>query len=71
MKHIHKCFFSIFFILITFTCSVTVCYSKVETFYQNYKYVMGDNDTKNDAKRLCFIEAKRMLIEKVGTYVTV
>jgi len=30
---------------------------------------MGDNDTKNDAKRLCFIEAKRMLIEKVGTYI--
>ena len=69
MKRINKGYFSIFFILITFTCFVTVCYSKVETFYQDYKYVMGDNDTKNDAKRLCFIEAKRMLIEKVGTYI--
>ena len=30
---------------------------------------MGDNDTKNDAKRICFIEAKRLAIEKAGTYI--
>ena len=30
---------------------------------------MGDNDTKNDAKRICFLEAKRLCIEKAGTYI--
>jgi hypothetical protein len=30
---------------------------------------MGDNDTKNDAKRICFILAKRRCLEKVGTYI--
>jgi outer membrane protein assembly factor BamE (lipoprotein component of BamABCDE complex) len=30
---------------------------------------MGDNDTKNDAKRICFLEAKRLAIEKAGTYI--
>jgi len=30
---------------------------------------MGENDTKNDAKRICFLEAKRRCLEKAGTYV--
>jgi len=30
---------------------------------------MGDNDTKNDAKKICFIEAKRLCVEKAGTYI--
>ena len=37
--------------------------------YASYKYVVGDNDTKNDAKRMCFIEAKRRCLEKAGTYI--
>jgi len=30
---------------------------------------MGDNDSKNDARRMCFLEAKRKAIEKAGTYI--
>jgi hypothetical protein len=30
---------------------------------------MGDNDSKNDARRICFIEAKRKVLEKAGTYI--
>ena len=30
---------------------------------------MGDNDTKTDAKRICFLEAKRQCLEKAGTYI--
>jgi hypothetical protein len=44
--------------------------AKTEVIYASYKYIMGDNDTKNDAKTLCFIGAKRRLLEQVGTYVT-
>lgn len=43
--------------------------AKTETIYASYKYVMGDNDTKNDAKRICFLEAKRLLIEKAGVFI--
>lgn len=47
----------------------SVCHAKTETVYSSYKYIMGDNDTKSDAKRICFIEAKRLLLEKVGVYI--
>jgi len=39
-----------------------------EVVYGSAKYTMGDNDTKNDARRICFLEAKRLAIEKAGTY---
>jgi hypothetical protein len=42
---------------------------RIDTVYADYKYLMGDNDTKSDAKRICFIEAKRLCLEKAGTYV--
>ncbi len=44
-------------------------YGATDTIYANYKYVMGDNDTKNDARKICFLEAKRRCIEKAGTYI--
>jgi len=44
-------------------------YARTETIFANFKYTMGDNDTKNDAKRICFLEAKRLAIEKAGTYI--
>lgn len=30
---------------------------------------MGDNDSKNDARKMCFIEAKRKALEMAGTYI--
>jgi len=41
----------------------------VDTIYATYRYIMGDNDTKTDAKRICFLEAKRQCLEKAGTYI--
>lgn len=40
--------------------------AKTETVFANFKYTMGDNDSKNDAKRIAFVEAKRLAIEKAG-----
>ena len=40
-----------------------------EIIYATHKYIMGDNDSKNDARRMCFLEAKRKAIEKAGTYI--
>ncbi len=44
---------------------LAMAHAKMETVYASYKYIMGDNDSKNDAKRICFMEAKRLLIEKI------
>jgi hypothetical protein len=45
------------------------CMAKVETIYVSHKYVLGDNDSRNDARKMCFLEAKRKVIEKAGTYI--
>jgi hypothetical protein len=33
------------------------------------EYIMGDNDTYTEAKRLALEDAKRIALEKVGTYI--
>jgi outer membrane protein assembly factor BamE (lipoprotein component of BamABCDE complex) len=34
-----------------------------------HTYLIGDNDSRNDARRLCLLEAKRKLLEEAGTYI--
>ena len=55
--------------LITAISLPTLTFAKSETLYSSFKYTMGDNDTKNDARRVAFMEAKRRLIEKAGVYI--
>jgi len=38
------------------------------TFEGSGDYVLGDNDTITEAKKFAFQEAKRMVLEKMGTY---
>jgi hypothetical protein len=40
-----------------------------EIIYARYKYTLGDSDTKNDAKKIAFIQAKRLCLEQAGTYI--
>lgn len=40
----------------------------VRTLTATGEYRMGDNDTKTDAKRLALLDAKRLALEQVGTY---
>ncbi len=42
---------------------------EIETITVTHKYVMGDNDSKNDARRMCFLEAKHKVLEKAGIYI--
>lgn len=37
--------------------------------FAKHKTVMGDNDSRNDARQICFLEAKRRVLEKAGTYI--
>ncbi len=56
-------------IILIYILLFTSINAQSETVYASYKYIMGDNDTKSDAKRICFMEAKRLCIEKAGTYI--
>jgi len=40
-----------------------------QTVHASYKYTLGDSDTKSDAKKIAFIEAKRLCLEKAGSYI--
>ena len=53
-------------VLILIPC---ISYAETETIFASHVYLMGDNDSKNDARRLCFIEAKRNVLEKAGTHI--
>ncbi len=42
--------------------------AEVRTIAATGEYRMGDNDTRADAKRLALLDAKRLVLEKTGTY---
>ena len=60
-------------ILIALVAAITLAVSpanaKPTILTENCSYVMGDNDTKNDARQLCFLQAKRKLLEKAGAFI--
>ncbi|MDY7000976.1 MAG: hypothetical protein SVS15_04240 [Thermodesulfobacteriota bacterium] len=60
---------------IIFTAAVLIffplAWAETRTVTAEHKYVLGDNDSKNEARRICFLEAKRKVLEKAGTYVEV
>ena len=45
----------------------SVAHAKTDSVSCEYKYVLGDNDTKHDARKIAFIEAKRRCAEQIGT----
>ncbi len=61
-----KACLSVLTLMILIPC---ISHAKIETIFADNKYIMGDNDSKNDAKRMCFLEAKRKVLEKAGTYI--
>jgi hypothetical protein len=58
-----------YFIFMLLFTSYNISFSQIRIVYASQKYVMGDRDTKSDARRICFLEAKRMCLEKAGTYI--
>lgn len=47
----------------------SVAFATSQTITATHTYVMGDNDSRNDARRLCFLEAKRKVLEQAGTFI--
>lgn len=56
-------------ILSTTVFSPVLAAAAVQTITATHTYVMGDNDSKNDARHICFLEAKRKVLEKAGTFI--
>ncbi|BBD06884.1 hypothetical protein [Desulfovibrio ferrophilus] len=54
--------------ILALTCPCTV-WAGSKAIESEYTYVMGENDTRAQARRLCFLEAKRQAVEQAGTYV--
>jgi len=43
-------------------------HAEIVTIWGEGRHIMGDNDTKDDARKLALLRAKTMCLEKAGTY---
>ena len=53
-------------ILLTALIFPIVALAATKTITVTHTYVMGDNDSRNDARRICFLEAKRKVLEQAN-----
>jgi hypothetical protein len=47
----------------------TGAFAEVQTITATHKYILGDNDSRNDARQLCFLHAKREVLEKAESFI--
>ncbi len=43
--------------------------AQAETITASTEYQMGDNDSRNDARNICYLNAKRQALERAGVYI--
>jgi TPR repeat protein len=43
--------------------------AEVQTFTATHTYVLGDHDSKDDARQRCLLETKRKILEQAGVYI--
>lgn len=56
-------------VFIASLASSSLVYAEIQILTATHIYAMGDNDSRNDARRLCFLEAKRKVLEMAGVYI--
>jgi TPR repeat protein len=47
----------------------TVTYAEIKIFTASHTYILGDHDSKDDARQRCLLEAKRKILEQAGVYI--
>jgi TPR repeat protein len=47
----------------------TVAFAEIQTITATHTYIMGDHDSKDDARQRCLLEAKRKVLEQAGVYI--
>ena len=60
---------SITLIVFLMAISSPAAFAEKKVVFAEGKYVMGDLDSKQNAKALALLEAKRLSLEKAGTYI--
>ena len=56
-------------ILLTALILPTVAFAEIQTFTATHTYILGDHDSKDDARQRCLLEAKRKILEQAGVYI--
>jgi len=54
---------------IIFLAVSSVVGAEVQTFTATHTYVLGDHDSKDDARQRCLLETKRNILEQAGVYI--
>ncbi len=47
----------------------TVAFAEMQTISATHTYILGDHDSKDDARQRCLLEAKRKILEQAGVYI--
>jgi hypothetical protein len=47
----------------------TSAFAEVQTITATHTYILGDNDSRNDARQLCFLQAKQKVLEKAESFI--
>jgi hypothetical protein len=47
----------------------TGAFAEVQTITATHTYILGDNDSRNDARQLCFIQAKQKVLEQAESFI--
>lgn len=55
--------------LLTVLFLPTVASAEVKTFTATHTYILGDHDSKDDARQRCLLEAKRKVLEQAGVLI--
>ena len=56
-------------ILLTALILPTVAFAEIQAFTSTHTYILGDHDSKDDARQRCLLEAKRKILEQAGVYI--
>jgi len=56
-------------ILLTALILPPVAFAEVQTFTATHTYILGDRDSKEDARQRCLLETKRKILEQAGVYI--
>ena len=56
-------------ILLTAPVLPTVAFAETQTYTATHTYILGDHDSKDDARQRCLLEAKRKILEQAGVYI--
>ena len=56
-------------ILLTALVLPAFAFAETQTFTATHTYILGDHDSKDDARQRCLLETKRKILEQAGVYI--